>query len=268
MKLRTRVLFLFVTTMVVMAVLVMVHYIHQSLMLQYFSDALDALNAQMGALVIQGEGVSLDAVFATWYEGVRAAVEDFEGYRSRAYLQTVISAVVVMVLFAVGMSSIKKHVLQRLNVIRRFVVDAYQHGWAFRRLHMPGSDELAQFSKLFNTAIDTIETNLRLYSGKLAEDRKILMTFIAMGDRQRAYFRGNGDFIGSNLPEDAEEQVIATVRQNIDEIQGLDSLNAVYPMNLEPADLVLKVEYVGPDRGTRLLICATPEIRAQKAASQ
>ena len=258
MKLRTRILFLFASTMVVMAVLVMAHYVHQSIILEHFEDSLEGLRDAMNPLLMQGDFLSLDAVFATWEMRVREAGLDFEEYRSRVYLQTVISAVLLMVLFAVGMTSLKKHVLHRLSIMRRFVVDAFQHGWAHRRLHMPGTDELSQFSKLFNTSMDTIEANMQSYTGKLAEDRKIITTLISGRGIPQAYFRSNGDFLGSGLGEKEEQEIMAAVKENLTDIQQLDALEAVYSYG-EDSSKTMRVEYLGPSPGTRLLICVRPE---------
>lgn len=270
MKLRTRLLFLFLSTMVVMAVLVMAHYIQQSLLLEYFDHSLEHLKLQrppqwlssvdtgLSSDMSGGIDTASEMSLTLWYDRVQFIASDFNYYRSRVYLQAVISAVIVMVLFALGMSSLKKNVLARLNILRSFLTDAYQHGLAFRRLHLGGNDELTQFAKLFNASVDAIESHDQRYTGKLVEDRRLLATLIALSKPPRAFFRSNGDFLGSNLSEEIEHSVKVVVRDHLDEIQKLIILDAQYPLEDAGPEAKVRVEYVGPGSGTRLLISATP----------
>ncbi|MCY4444340.1 MAG: hypothetical protein OXC44_06040 [Proteobacteria bacterium] len=258
MKLRTRITFLFMAAMILLAAMMMINYINQSIIFQNLEKSLGLLTlAAVPAQHLQDHMTNeLALQLAALQTRGQTILKDFENYRYQMYLLMVISAVLVMLLFAIGMSTLKKHVVTRLNSLRRFVLDSHSHGLLHKRLVMSGFDELSQFASLFNSALDAMDKTSSQYAGRLAEIRKIILTLIADMPSPTAYFRMNGDCLGSNMAFSKEKTIMELVRKEINDIQELDSLEALYPLQ---EDESLRVETIGPSAGVKLLIRASVE---------
>ena len=250
MKLRTRIMFLFVSAMIIIASLIIVNYINQSLLFEHLEASLQKIERGL-THNFADESVKLSEQHKNVRKRVAKLTADFEFYRFRTYILTVISSVVVMLLFALGMMSLKKHVVTRLMLLRNFIVEAYHHGIHHRRMNLSGNDELTQFADLFNKALDSIERKNSSREGQRGEDRMIILSLLQNMDKPVAYFRMNGELLGSNLSREHEDAVKNHLEKHITRFQEQNTLEACDPLD---ALHELRVQAVGPQgRGLMLL---------------
>ena len=250
MKLRTRILLLFVGAIVVTASITVVNYISQSMIFEGLETSLRSL---LEYLVSYESDVAIPSEYmiTSIRHKVNAVLGEFYAFKNRVYIQTVLTVIGVMIVFAMGMASLKKNVINRLDILRGFIGETYEYGPSHKRLQLPGKDELAHVGNLLNTSLNVLESRDALAEGRYLEDRKILLTLIGLSDRRVAYYRVSGDLVGSNLAGDLEEKVSNTVRHHISRLQNLGTETEV--MMVEESDKKMYVSGVGVEPGATLL---------------
>lgn len=253
MQLRTRIILLFVGLIVGTAALTIMHYMTHSLMIGRFEDALDRFNEYL-ARYDHGAFFDPEYFLLTTAYQLTDITSEFAEYRSQIYTQTVVSVIGVMVVFALGFTSLKRHMINRLDAIRGFVGDTYEHGPSYRRLQLSGKDELSQIAKLMNTALNVLEAAKAEAMGRDLEGRKMLLSLIRQSSVPVAYYRASGDLMGSNLEEDMEGKISELIRPQFGRLQKMkDEFET-----LDFGDHELILSWIGPRSGTRVLLEVKP----------
>ena len=263
MKLRSRIMFLFTAGTILIAGIVMVNYINLSMIFEYFDTSLNQLNDFARSAIRLYPYPEPQETFALLEEDIQSLTQNFQNYRNRVYIQTVIFAILVMILLALTITSLKHHVINRLEIIRHFTINTYSEGLAHKRLDLPGQDELTDFAALLNKALDSMESSNSEYTGKLAQIRGIILTLMADNPHPTAYFRMSGDLLGSNLSPKEEDQVTETIQAHHQDFSLLDTFDKVYALD-ETREL--KVEAIGPESQSLLLVKAS--VQEKKSSPQ
>lgn len=237
MHLRTRIMLLFIGVVMASAALTIMHYVSQSLTIRGLETSMQALKQY----VEQSEhGAFFDPEYflLTLQNRLTELTAEFNDYRYKVYLQTVMSVVGVMVVFALGFNSLKRHIIQRLDTLRGFILDTYEHGPSHRRLELAGKDELSQVAQLINTSLNVHEAARAEFTGRILEHRKMLLTLIQQFKRPVAYFRAGGDLVVSNMDRELEDQVTQVVRQQLS--SGVGMQTKVAGLKVGRGELVLQ----------------------------
>ena len=254
MKLRTRIMLLFVGAIVVTASLTVVNYIGQSITFEGLESSLLSLLSFLEGYDNYDESTAIqpEYLITSIQHKLGGVTQEFYAIKSRVYIQTVLSVIAVMIIFALGMASLKKNVINRLDIVRGFIGDTYEHGPSHKRLQLSGKDELAHMGKLLNASLNVMESRHAQAEGRYLEDRKILLTLIGLSAGKVAYYRISGDLVGSNLTGELETKVTIAVREHITSLQKLGTETVV----IEVPDTEAKIHAsgVGVEPGATLLL--------------
>ncbi|MCY4381066.1 MAG: hypothetical protein OXC40_05825 [Proteobacteria bacterium] len=262
MKLRTRIILLFLAVVTLTTLLVVSSFMIQSLIFNHLESSLLSIkqylhepnhfNPDKPHYYVATASYYLDQVFT-----------DFSSYRSNTYIQMIISVTFVMIVFAIVMDSLKKHVTSRLDLMGAFVKDIYNQGLTHKRLDVVGRDELSRVMKLLNSTFNMLESKSAEAEGRRLEQRKILLTLIHQSKGKVAYFRLNGHLVGSNLDSDEESRVSEVVGSHLDRLQDLALTTETIGFH---GDQVLAISHASMNSGAKLLykVEITQEFAQQK----
>lgn len=247
-------MFLFTAGAILSAGVVVVSYINFNMVFEYFEQSLKTLEQFAATSKKLAPYPDPKESYSLLLQDIQVLSQKFKHYQNRVYVQIVIFAIIVMILFAITITSLKQSVVSRLETLRNFTISAYTEGFTHKRLHLAGQDELTDFVALFNKALDAIDIASSDFSGKIAQTRRFIVTLIADVNIPTAYFRMSGDFLGSNLKQDEEDRVMEIMNTYHQEFQLLKHFQKTYAFN-ETKDII--IETIGPEADSLLLIKAS-----------
>ena len=253
MRLATRILILFILAIAIVFYLVITSYLNQIVIIEHYKNALITLNDLHLRSTYETTLSRKQVYFDYIGENLNTILGNFNSYKQRIFIQSIVSFVIAMILFAFAMTSLRKHVLSRFNIIGEFIKNAYKQGLTHRRINLSGRDEISELSELVNKALDSIDSSEASLEGHHRQNRKIIDSLIKSQSESNAYFRINGDLIGSNVKVEDEKKICAIIKQNIDKIINSGPATNVFELSTHNQ---LMVETIGAKASESILIKA------------
>ena len=231
MRLATRILILFIVAMAIVLYLMIASYLNQTMIIDYYRDALMKIYQLYLRSELEAGLDKKQVYFDNIGEHLRILLERFDSYNQRLFIQSIISFIVSMILFAFVMNSLRKHVFSRFNLIAEFVKNAYKQGLTHRRINLFGKDEISEFSELLNNSFDSLDECKRSLLGRSLQDRKIIECLINQSNTPCVYYRLNGDLLGSNLTITQEKASVSIVKNNLNQILQSNTDKKTFPFS-------------------------------------
>ena len=251
MQLRTKIMTLFVGVVAITACLEVIQYITHSRMIIQLEESLEVLEQYVDQ---REHGVFFDPGYfmLTIQHKIAELAREFSQQHHKIYIQSVMWLIGLMVIFALGYTTWLRHIMSRLDVLRNFILDTYEHGPSHKRLELAGKDELSQVAKLINTSLDVHEAAKAELTGRVLENRKMVLALIRQFKQPVAYFRTNGDLVGSNMNGEIENQVAQLVSKHLLHLQTIGTQTEIFEMGA--GESTVTIQGIGVVSGSQILI--------------
>lgn len=245
MRLKTRIMLLFVLLMAFFLLATVLNSVNQHSLLdnmKNFTDKLEYLSSAPSLEILQSETAVL----------YKKQFETYHRLKTITAIQIGVGVLMMFFAFIFGVYFINQYLSKRLLKVIEFYNVNRSGKNPDARLVLTGKDELNMISSVLNDALDERDSEISKFEGRLKQERKILLTLINNTNNQMALYRLNGDFVGSNLTPLDEEEVSEMVKKLSSEIvSSKESIE--FELDLEK---VVRFSVIGPSEGIRILIKA------------